>query len=293
VSDLLLHSLDHLVIRVQDLGSATAAYGALLGRAPSWRGEHPEWGTRNVLFRLENSYVELLEAPDAAPQASPFAHRPGEPAEGAFMLAFGTGDAEAFRRYAEEHGLQPSALQPGRGIDLDTGAVREWTNVFLPRAATHGTRLFVIEHRSPPEALAPAPATAGDEAGSAHAVDHVVVRTGDGDRARALYGDVLGIRLALDRRFPDWGVRLLFFRIGHLTVELAAPLEPTPDPPADDCFWGVSYRVRDADAARERLVAAGIDTSEVRPGRKPGTRVLTIKGGTCGVPTLLLEPAPD
>ena len=41
--------------------------------------------------------------------------------------------------------------------------------------------------------------------------------------------------------------------------------------------------------------AAGLDVSEVRAGRKPGTRVLTLRDGTCGVPTLLLERggAPD
>jgi hypothetical protein len=47
--------------------------------------------------------------------------------------------------------------------------------------------------------------------------------------------------------------------------------------------------VPDAEAARARLLAAGLDVSEVRAGRKPGTRVLTLRGGTCGVPTLLLE----
>jgi hypothetical protein len=47
--------------------------------------------------------------------------------------------------------------------------------------------------------------------------------------------------------------------------------------------------VPDAEAARTRLAAAGLDVSEVRPGRKPGTRVLTLRDGTCGVPTLLLE----
>jgi hypothetical protein len=33
--------------------------------------------------------------------------------------------------------------------------------------------------------------------------------------------------------------------------------------------------------------------SEVRGGRKPGTRVVSVKDGTCGVPTLLIEPAPN
>jgi hypothetical protein len=55
---------------------------------------------------------------------------------------------------------------------------------------------------------------------------------------------------------------------------------------------GLSWRVPDAEAARERLKAAGLDVSEVRSGRKPGTRVLTLRDGTCGVPTLLLQPSP-
>jgi hypothetical protein len=36
-------------------------------------------------------------------------------------------------------------------------------------------------------------------------------------------------------------------------------------------------------------VSAGIDVSEVRTGRKPGTRVMTVRSGTCGIPTLLVE----
>ena len=59
-----------------------------------------------------------------------------------------------------------------------------------------------------------------------------------------------------------------------------------------DRLWGLSWRVRDADLARERLLASGLDVSEVRAGRRPGTRVLTVRDGTLGVPTLLLEPPP-
>ena len=42
------------------------------------------------------------------------------------------------------------------------------------------------------------------------------------------------------------------------------------------------------DLAQHRL-AAGIDASEARSGRKPGTRVMTVRSGTCGIQTLLLE----
>ena len=41
---------------------------------------------------------------------------------------------------------------------------------------------------------------------------------------------------------------------------------------------------------RERPLEAGFDVSEVRTGRRPGTRVLTVRGDPCGVATLILEP---
>ena len=53
-------TLDHVVIAVRDLDAATADYTALLGREPSWRGEHPKYGTQNTLFRIDNTYIELL-----------------------------------------------------------------------------------------------------------------------------------------------------------------------------------------------------------------------------------------
>ena len=40
--------------------AAMDLYGRLLGRRPSWRGEHPGYGTANTLFRLDNTYLELL-----------------------------------------------------------------------------------------------------------------------------------------------------------------------------------------------------------------------------------------
>jgi hypothetical protein len=53
----------------------------------------------------------------------------------------------------------------------------------------------------------------------------------------------------------------------------------------------LSWRVADIDATRARLVADGLDVSEVRAGRKPGTRVMSVRSGTCGIHTLLLERA--
>jgi catechol 2,3-dioxygenase-like lactoylglutathione lyase family enzyme len=281
--------LDHVIVAVRDLGAAERTYARLLGRSASWRGEHPGLGTENALFRAGEAYLELL-AP-AAGAGDWLRRRLDERGEGLVGLALATADADACAKALAERGLHPAAPARGIGRDVESGAFREWRNVMLPPAETRGVVIFGIEHRSAEELLPEVP-PAGPPEAAVHGIDHVVIRSADPEATRALLGDRLGLRLALDRSFPQWGARLLFFRVGHITVEVAAQLDGAPDPTAEDRAWGISWRVGDADAARARLAEAGFDVSEVRTGRRPGTRVLSVRGDPCGVATLILEPPP-
>jgi catechol 2,3-dioxygenase-like lactoylglutathione lyase family enzyme len=285
----MLTSLDHFVIAVRDLTAAQRDTARLLGRASTWRGEHPALGTENALFRLENTYLELLApAPGAGRWLGAWLEANGE---GVFALAFGTDDAEAFRAHAAARGLAPSAVQPGLGRDSDSGAFRKWRNVLLDREATHGLQLFAIEHLSPPELLPLSPPTHENAGATASAVDHLVVRTPDAERAKALYGGALGIRLGLDKEFPAWGARQMFFRLGHFTLEVVSALAPSANPSEPDRPSGVAYRVADAEAAHARLCEAGFELTPCKAGRKPGTFVFTVKSGTHGIPTLMIQPS--
>ena len=294
----MLVSLDHAILAVRDLGAATAQYARLLGWNPSWRGEHPEAGTANVLFRLKNTYIELLSPDGDGPHGRALSGWLEAQGEGLIGLAFGTDNADACRSFFIERGLEPEAIEKGLGRDVESGAFREWRRIPLPGKNTRGVMLFAIEHLSPDSILAPG-LPAGDERAAIFELDHAVVRTADAEAAKELYGDGLGLRLALDRTFPQWGARLLFFRVGGITLEVATALTPDsgeaderPVLSSDrDQLWGLSFRVRDADRARARLGASGFDVSEVREGRKPGTRVFSVRDGTCGVPALILQPA--
>jgi len=138
---------------------------------------------------------------------------------------------------------------------------------------------------SVPSIDVPAPAVDGVEA-----IDHVVVHTAAPDRVIAHWRDRLGLRLALDRAFPDRGLRLLFFRSGGLTLEFASPLGTDDDGESTaDVVYGISYRVPDVDACRARLARHGLDVGDVHDGMKPGTRVASVRSGTAGVATLLIE----
>ena len=269
----MLTAFDHALIRVENFAPSVRRYAALLGQSPWWMAENPAMGTSRAVFRLANTSLELVPADGAAP--------------GLAAIAFTTDDADACAKALGERGI--AAGEPESGIDRDepSGAWRRWHELALPVADTRGTPILAVERSDPgpspePEPIPPA---------SVAALDHVVVTTPDLEGSRALYGERLGLRLALDRAFEARGLRMLFFRIAGVTVEVVGSLAEPPDPEAPEAFGGLAYRVGDADAARARLAAADFDVSEVRQGFKPGTRVFTVRDGTCGVPTLLIEPA--
>ncbi len=129
-------------------------------------------------------------------------------------------------------------------------------------------------------------ATPAPTATGIHAVDHLVLKTNDADDCIRLFGEPgLGLRLALDQDVPEWGGRMLFFRHGRMTLEV---IQFAEDPPAHDCFWGITYQCGDIEATVAALDARGVAHSPIREGRKSGTRVVTVKSHCLGLPTLLI-----
>ena len=194
-------------------------------------------------------------------------------------LTFGSGGAALSAMVFATPALDKAAsLLERRAVPTPRGATLE-----LSTAATHGVPIALVERSTRP---APSPAIV-DEAAAVSALDHVVVRTPNPERAITLYAGRLGLDLRLDRSNPQWGSRLLFFRCDDLVVEIAHDLRRgiSDDP---DQLWGLSWRVPDTAKAQARLKAAGIDVTDVRDGRRPGSQVFTVKSHTEGVPTLVI-----
>ena len=280
-----LHSLDHVVVVVADLERAAADYAKILGAPPVWRGVHPGQGTANVLFSLANTYIELLAPCGEGLLGEALRRRLGDSGEGLMALAFGTEDADATAGFLRHRGIDAGTPQPGSGRVLDGQRERRWRTLMLPTESTRGVMVIAIEHLSPP---LPAAAANGEPGAAVNALDHVVIFSANLDDSRRLYGDLLGLRLALDREFEERRLRLLFFRVGGVTVEIGGRLGATASADGSDTLWGMAYRVDDVEAARTRLLAAGVDVTAIREGHKEGTRVCTIRDGTHGVATLLI-----
>ncbi len=282
-------SLDHLVFAVRDLDAASQNYQRILGRKPSWAGRHPTYGTANVLFRIDNCYIELL-APTDQSEDSPWNRelngRLDTIGEGLYAIAMGTSDIVATVGEIRAGGIDISDPADGDGVDEETGARREWANARMPVKDTRGVPAFVIEHRSPADAL-PMARSISPDATAVHALDHTVIAFSNNKACLGLWHETLGLDLrhTLDRK----GRSLHFLLLGESILELVGETE-AKEPGDRDILWGVAYRVKNVPATVERLRAAGVDVSDPRDGNAQGTIVADLKPGFSNdVRTLLIQ----
>ena len=278
----MITGLDHVVLLLSDIAAGTAAYEALLGRAPAWRASGE--GSDRVLFTLDNMTLELMAPSGQSVAADRIRTVIKIWGEGLASICFATNDIARMHRRLERVALQPDPIADVEAQDMISGAVLRWKRTRAKTELTRGVRMFFLklEGQRPVSPVTTETPILG--------LDHVVISTEDPERAAALYGARLGLDMALDRTHQEWG-QLMFFRCGDLIVEVVRRPVAGADQNRDK-LWGLSWRVADIDATRQRLIGAGIGASEVRIGRKAGTRVLSLRNGACGVQTLLLERAP-
>ncbi|MYR05587.1 hypothetical protein GTV32_04335 [Gordonia sp. SID5947] len=172
---------------------------------------------------------------------------------GSHRVSFGVADRVSAARLLQRRGLAPT--EPVH-VTEDTGAME-----------MHGPEV---------------------NGGDITAIDHLVFTAPSRDRALAVFGACLDLDFRLDREIGD-GARQLFFRAADLVVEVVTgSAQATGD--AQPCsLWGVAWRSQDAELTHRRLGDLGVSTSEVRIGRKPGTRLFTVRDPALATRTVVIE----
>ena len=278
----MITGLDHVLIVCTAIDEGEHTYSALLGRDPDWRSTDPG-GSSTVIFQLENTALEIMAPHGGGPLARRLHSMIEQDGAGLKSLIFSSDKLADDRAAFDRRALKPDEIAPGESVDPYSGKARYWSRFRLDEQATHGVRIFALQRKTP-DPLACKPAKAGAMTG----LDHVVINTPNPDRAAALYGARLGLRLALDRSNPDWDMRLMFFRTGDLTVELAHKISAGAGNQPDK-LWGLTWKTADLEAAHARLMASNFAVTSIRPGRRAGTKVFTVRDGTMGVPTLVIS----
>jgi catechol 2,3-dioxygenase-like lactoylglutathione lyase family enzyme len=278
----MITGLDHIVLLARDIEAATQAYESLLARRVAWRTQAD--GVASATFTLANTSLEIMASSGDGASGERVRARIDDQGEGLASLCFRVDGIDGYQRRLRRLGLAPEDVTQSGSTNAKDGATLAWRRTRTAVEATHGARLFYLElagERPQSQATAPAPIVG---------LDHVVISTEQPERAAALYGARLGLDMTLDLSRPDWGARLMFFRCGDLVVEIVHHLNEAGRG-GPDKLWGLSWRVADIDAARARMASDGLDVSDVRPGRRHGTRVFTVRAGALDVPTLVIQGA--
>jgi catechol 2,3-dioxygenase-like lactoylglutathione lyase family enzyme len=266
----MITGLDHITVAMRDADAAAESYRRLLGREPEIQDGT---GVRRAWFRFPNMALEVIGPHGEGPSGDRLRVRLETVGEGLWLLGFSVPDVEDGMRLLNRRGLSMAPVGALRPVAL---------------GPLDGVTVALVTDRG-----APMSPPVGDEAAAVASLDHVVVRTPNPDRALATYGARLGLDLRLDRENPQWGARQLFFRCGDAVIEVGASLKaPASDGP--DRLDGLAWRVTDPDAVHARLTREGFNVSELRTGRKPGTKVFTVREAPSGaslggVPTLMIQ----
>ncbi len=208
-----------------------------------------------------------------APMRTAFARCWPPRARGCASICFRTSDIAKMHRRLDRLTLKPEADCRGRKprCDLRRDAVME------AHASGNGG------HARRPPVLPRARQGAAAVGANHDRIDH-----GDGPCRGLDVGPRTGRRALWRAARPRHGARSLASRLGPADVlPLRRPASSRsrtgrarrPDT-SQDRLRGLCWRVADIDATHARLVQAGVDVSEVRTGRKPGTRVMTVRSGT-------------
>ena len=252
----LISNLDHVSIAVTDLESAVHDYQTLFNTTVSKRASSTE--TEAWLY-TGNIWLRLHQSDDAS---------------GLHHMAFACNDWAKAQRRIKQFSLT---------VDEAEAPESQNSAAHLNTERTRGVSLSMMPHEAPSQ---DAVSTPRDVTG----LDHVVIKTAQPEHTGYLYGSIMGLDCRMDLSNPKWDSRLMFYRCGDLIVELYHPLsgdeQNTPD-----SFFGLTWRVADVNATRTRLRDSGVLVSELRPGRKPGTAVFTVKSHTQNVPTLFIGPS--
>jgi catechol 2,3-dioxygenase-like lactoylglutathione lyase family enzyme len=279
----MITGIDHIGIYVRDLPLAVSGFEAMLGRRTNWRGSFGDHD--HAWFQLPNVALDVI-APvgdtESAQKTRAYIDKHGE---GIWGIGFATPDLDKTAETLSRRGLDMLPIFETRSRATN-GEERPWRIAMSRRASTGGLTQFFVEQKS----RWPVAPITGEEDAAVAALDHVVVNTENPDRALALYGAKLGLDLRLDRSNEQWGSRLLFFRCGDAVVEIGTKLN-APAGTAPDRFGGLAWRIKDAAAIHARHTTAGLNVSELRKGRKPGTHVFTVRAAPATIPTLMLEPS--
>ena len=273
----MLQKLDHITLLSSNFEEAVQNYEIILGYPAVWHSTQTAQGSSRALFKVGEIALQIVSPQHNDSVKSEDGDGRETSSNYISSISLASDNIEETHRILKRRELEPTEITAYDNFDQER---REFT---CRNAKIKNVEVKVVE-----------PLSGFDESpkrlnGEIPSLDHLVIDTPNVERAAATYGARMGFRLALERHAPEWKVHFLFFRIGEITFEVVHRLGVNHDINSLDRTFGFSWATKDLESTHQRLVSRGRDVSEIRVGRRPGSRVFTLRDKTCDIPTIFIE----
>lgn len=273
----MLSKLDHITLFAPDLEEAVDNYEVIFGYPSARQSTDASDGVASVLFEVGETGLQIVSPLKIEGLTSTNVHSLEKSSGHISSYSLATDNIDGTHRIMKRRGLNPSEITEQRYFD-------QLRKTFTcDKAIIKNVDLEIVEPWNNRERLLE------DSTSEIQSLDHLVIDTPNVERAAATYGARMGFRLALERNSPEWKVHFLFFRVGSTTFEVVHRLGVDHNIDDLDQPFGFSWATKDLARTHERLASAGRNVSEIRVGRRPGSRVFTLRDQTCGIPTIFIE----
>ena len=276
----MLSKLDHITLFAPDIQDAIDNYEVIFGYPSVRQSTDTSDEFASVLFEIGETALQIVSPRTSERSTSNTGHSPEHASGHISSYSLATDNIDETHRIMKRRGLNPSEITERRYFDQ---LRKRFT---CNKDIIKNVDLEIVESLKDPETF---PENSTSEIQS---LDHLVIDTPNVERAAATYGARMGFRLALERSSPEWKVHFLFFRVGRTTFEVVHRLGVDHSTDDLDQPFGFSWATKDIERTRERLASSGRNVSEIRVGRRPGSRVFTLRDRTCGIPTIFIEHEP-
>ena len=142
----MLTGLDHIIIGVNDLETATRIFSEKLGLLASGGGVHPSGGTANRIIVIGDTYLELITVRTPAQAQQSMLDRLAK-GDGYLNFALTSDDIQADSAATASRGVSIIGPTPGQ-LKAADGRPRSWSRTDIERPDLTQHYPFIIQHDS-------------------------------------------------------------------------------------------------------------------------------------------------
>ena len=272
----MLTRVQNIFLATKNIEETSQKFSIFFGRSPDFIGQSINLGIDIIIFGLNNTNICLISPKSSGFWFETLNNFLKNKGEGIFGINFSSDDFDNDYNNFTKNNLKLSDKIESNFEGNNNDKIKfSFFNIF--DKAIENLNIFVSNEMNFQNNKA-------NSKNNVSKVNQIVIQTEAPDTIKDIFDGKLSIRLALDKTFKEWAGRMLFFRLGGVTLEVIEG----KDIKQNSKYFGIGWHADNYNKCYNSLLNDGFSLSEIRKGRKEGTLVSTLKKPILNIPTILI-----